>query len=393
MNAAGSFFLRNNTRMIKTFQIGTHWFPECPGGLERVYFDLWRALTALGVGFSGLVAGGEMSAAQTGGAVQAFAPPDALLPKRLLAMRVAFSRMETARHAELIVSHFALYTLPILDLTKDQPVVIHFQGPWADEGVIEGDHAWQRAIKYRIERAVYGRAARAIVLSHAFAALLTARYGFPADRIDVIPPGIDVRRFAIGATRAEARARLGWPQDRPVVVVVRRLVPRMGLEALIAAIEILRRSMPDVLLMVAGKGILRSRLDAQIAARGLEAHVKMLGFVADDDLPYVYRAADLSVVPSMALEGFGLIVAESLAAGTPSLVSPVGGLPEGVGGLSRDLIMPLATAEDMAMSLQAALRGDVKLPNSAACRRYAEDSFSWPLVAARVATSYRRALD
>jgi glycosyltransferase involved in cell wall biosynthesis len=95
----------------------------------------------------------------------------------------------------------------------------------------------------------------------------------------------------------------------------------------------------------------------------------------------------------MALEGFGLIVAESLAAGTPSLVSPVGGLPEGVGGLSRDLIMPLATAEDMAMSLQAALRGDVKLPNSAACRRYAEDSFSWPLVAARVATSYRRALD
>jgi glycosyltransferase involved in cell wall biosynthesis len=257
---------------------------------------------------------------------------------------------------------------------------------------VEGDLGWRRAIKLRIETTVYRRAIRAIVLSNAFAALLASRYGFPADRIDVIPPGIDVARFAIDATRAQARAHLEWPQDRPVVVVVRRLVARMGLEALIAAIEILRASVPDILLMVAGKGVLRPQLEAQVAARGLGEHVKMLGFVADDDLPYVYRAADFSVVPSVALEGFGLIVAESLAAGTPCLVTPVGGLPEVVEGLSRDLVMPSAAAADIAMSLKAALRGEVKLPDARACRQYAETKFSWPLVAARVAESYGKAL-
>ena len=378
--------------MISSLQIGTHWFPERPGGLERVYYDLWRALPAAGVKFFGLVAGGSACASDSHGAVQAFAPANSGLPQRCLGARRAFLRADKTQNPDVIASHFALYTLPILDLIKTRPIVAHFHGPWADESASEGDPAWRRAVKYRIEETVYRRASRAIVLSSAFAALLAGRYQFPADRIDVIPPGIDIRRFDISPSPAQARAHLGWPQDRPVVVVVRRLVPRMGLEALIAAIEILRASVPDILLMVAGKGVLRPQLEAQVAARGLTGHVKMLGFVADDDLPYVYRAADISVVPSVALEGFGLIVAESLAAGTACLVTPVGGLPEVVAGLSRDLVMPSSDAADIAVSLRAALRGEVKLPDAAACRHYAEAKFSWPLVAARVAQSYGKAL-
>ena len=74
-------------------------------------------------------------------------------------------------------------------------------------------------------------------------------------------------------------------------------------------------------------------------------HVRMLGSSRDADLPLYYRAADLSVVPTVALEGFGLVAAESLAAGCPALVTPVGGLPSVVADLSPDLVLEDATPD------------------------------------------------
>jgi glycosyltransferase involved in cell wall biosynthesis len=195
---------------------------------------------------------------------------------------------------DLIVSHFALYTLPVLDLIKDRPLVVHFQGPWADEGQVEGHSGPRHAAKRIVEKMVYRRASRAIVLSQAFAEVLARRYDFPEDRISVVPGGIDVARFAVAETRAQARSRLSWPEERPILVAVRRLVPRMGLENLITAIAALRQAVPDILLMIAGRGVLHAQLAAQIESAGLAAHVKLLGFVSDDDLPYLYRAATIS---------------------------------------------------------------------------------------------------
>jgi len=166
----------------------------------------------------------------------------------------------------------------------------------------------------------------------------------------------------------------------------------MGLENLIAAIATLRQKQPDILVLIAGRGVLQTALTAQITAAGLEAHVKLLGFVSDDDLPSLYRAANLTVVPTVALEGFGLIAAESLAAGTPCLVTPVGGLPEIVNGLSADLVLPDCETSSVAAGLGAALCGELSLPDAAACMAYAETNFSWPLIAARVAAVYRQTL-
>jgi glycosyltransferase involved in cell wall biosynthesis len=137
---------------------------------------------------------------------------------------------------------------------------------------------------------------------------------------------------------------------------------------------------------------LQPQLVAQIEAAGLGGHVKLLGFVTDDDLPFLYRAADLSVVPSVALEGFGLIAAESLAAGTPCLVTPVGGLPEIVTGLCTDLVLPDTETSTLAAGIKAALRGELKLPGDTSCRAYASAHFAWPLIAARVAACYRDTL-
>jgi glycosyltransferase involved in cell wall biosynthesis len=166
----------------------------------------------------------------------------------------------------------------------------------------------------------------------------------------------------------------------------------MGIENLISAISEVRRQVPEVLLLIAGKGALSGELEEQVRSLGLEDNVRLLGFVPDEDLPIAYRAADLSIVPTVALEGFGLIAVESLAAGTPVLVTPVGGLPEVVRDLSADLMLPGSGTGDLVEGLVAALRGELALPDSEACRSYARARYDWPVIAARTREVYAEAL-
>ena len=130
---------------------------------------------------------------------------------------------------------------------------------------------------------------------------------------------------------------MGLPTDRPMVLTVRRLARRMGLQELVSAFAMVRQRVPDALLAIVGGGALRPALEAQIDGLGLTGSVRLLGRVEDAVLPTLFRAADLSVVPSSALEGFGLTSVEFARGGTPPLVTPVGGLPEVVRGLSESL--------------------------------------------------------
>ena len=101
----------------------------------------------------------------------------------------------------------------------------------------------------------------------------------------------------------------------------------MGLENLIDAMEQVKACCPDVLLLLGGTGSIANDLQSQIKERGLEQNVRRLGRVSEADLPLAYRAADddrAIAVPG----GFGLVTLESLASGTPALVTPIGGLPE-----------------------------------------------------------------
>jgi glycosyltransferase involved in cell wall biosynthesis len=288
----------------------------------------------------------------------------------------------------VVATHFALYTAPVLDLIRSRPVVVHFQGPWALEGQVEGQGRLTTGLKRAVEQAVYGRGVRFIVLSQAFGEILQRTYHVPAHRIRVIPPGVDLSRFTVDLTPQQARVRLGWPQDRPVVLTVRRLTRRMGLEDLITAMHEVRAAAPDALLIIAGSGPLAQSLTRRVRALGLEQHVRFTGFVPEDVLPLLYRAADLSVVPTVALEGFGLTTLESLAAGTPVLVTPIGGLPEAVCGLSPDLVLDGSGSGPLADGLTAALRGTVCLPDADACRAHVRAHHDWPVVAARVRDVY-----
>jgi len=123
---------------IQTLQIGNDWFGERQSGLNRVYSELMVHLPDAGVQVRGLVAGSPRVEAETGGAIRAFASPSAPLWLRLLKARRAVLHTLRNNRIDLLVSHFALYSFPVVDRLQTLPVVIHFHGPWAGESDAEG---------------------------------------------------------------------------------------------------------------------------------------------------------------------------------------------------------------------------------------------------------------
>jgi glycogen synthase len=373
------------------------WFPEFPGGLDRVYYNLAVHLRQQGVGVYGAVVGSPEVARITQGDVIPFAAPDDPLTTRLARARSAIGRALETRHPDIIASHFALFTVPVLDQLRHAPLVVHFHGPWAEELTAEiGSGSFKAKLKrtagYLIERLVYRRASRCIVLSRAFGDILVKDYGVPEELIRIIPGGVDLARFLIPQSKADARREFGLEEDRPIVVAVRRLARRMGLDRLIDAIVKVRLRYPDILLLIGGKGPMAAELTSRIELKGLEHNVRLLGFVPDEKLALLYRAADFSVVPTIALEGFGLITLESLATGTPVLVTPVGGLPDAVSALSTDLVFVSAAPADIAQGIIDALCGRRCLPGRDECQAYISENFTWTKMAQRTISVYSEAL-
>ena len=384
--------LPGEMREASVLQLGLGWFPENHGGAENMFYHLARYLPQQGIAFSGLVLGNVSETLDNGARIDSFAPPTASLPRRLAAARGAIAEALRRQGPDLVASHFALNTVGALPALRNRPLVVHFHGPWALESAAEGAGPLAVRLKFMVERLVYHRAARFVVLSRSFATILAESYGVRPERIHRVPGGVDADRYDLPDSKHQARARLGWPQGRPTVLTVRRLVKRMGLTALVDAMVELRRRVPDVLLVVAGRGPEAAALQDRIGALGLEEHVRLLGFVPDAHLPLAYRAADLCVMPSQALEGFGLTALESLAAGTPVMVTPVGGLPEVVEELDGDLVLAGTDAQSIGIGLAEALTGVRRLPDADACQALVRSRFDWPVIAARTAAVYRGAL-
>ncbi len=299
-----------------------------------------------------------------------------------------------SKSPDVVNTHFALDGLPAVIAARMRriPVVVNFQGPWAIEAVATGRRGrWPLSTRLRlaVERVVYKQADRCIVLSRAFGDLLHHTYGVKEDRIRIIPAGIDWHRFATAPSRAEARRLLQVP-DSYTLVTVRRLVPRMGVEIAIDALLRLN-SKRDAVLLIAGSGPERARLEARALELGIGDRIRLLGRVPDDLLPLVYAAADVCVVPSRELEGFGYVALEALAAGTPVVATGTGGLRELIGGLEPRWVVD-ADADAIASVIESIRTRPEIYPNAAACKAYAA-TMDWSRIAPRVLDVFSEAIE
>jgi glycosyltransferase involved in cell wall biosynthesis len=200
----------------------------------------------------------------------------------------------------------------------------------------------------------------------------------------VLPGWVDVARFRLPIEpRAVLRGRLGPPWD-PLAITffsLRRLVPRMGLDTLIGAAAQLTRRGRSFRLVLGGEGPERANLEALAAAHGIADRVAFLGRVPDARLAACFAAADCFVLPTRALECFGLIVLESFACGVPVVGVPVGSIPELMGPALRAWIAADNEAPALASRMDDVLTGSLVASPIALRNRAME--FAFETVAAR----------
>ena len=283
--------------------------------------------------------------------------------------RRAAARLWAEGGFDVVHTHFAYAALgPLMALPRGVPHIRSFYGPWDEEGWVEdtfGGSSWagrmravvKKRLRHQVEAMNLRRSAVAVVLSEHSRQEVRA-FGYPAPRIRLIPGGTDTERFRPAKDRAVARQRLGLPLDRPLLLSVRRLAPRMGLDNLVRAMPAVAARRPDVLLLIGGKGPERERLERLVGGLGMENNVRLLGFIADECLAAHYQAADAFVLPTVALEGFGLVTTESLACGTPVLGTPVGATPEILRRLDARLVLPGVAPDALAEGITAFLEQD-----------------------------------
>jgi glycosyltransferase involved in cell wall biosynthesis len=168
----------------------------------------------------------------------------------------------------------------------------------------------------------------------------------------------------------------------------------MGLENLIQAVASLRDRLPQLRLIIVGIGELESDLKALVNGLGVTNRVFFAGKVSEMDLPSYYQAADLFVLPTRALEGFGMVTLEALASGTPVLGTPVGGTVEILNRLNPDLLFADASPEAMAAKIgDFATSGKLTPRLRQACRDYALKHYSWDAVVAQYEALCRKLRD
>ncbi len=348
-------------------------FEDHPGGSRVVARELARGLALRGHAVTFLVRAkdGEPGSdtVRDGSRVVRYLVPPGGLRAYVKAGRDACARLLRETRFDIAHTHFAYSAHGPLGVLP--PVVPHvrtFHGAWHDEGYVEdkqNSHGFKSyavmqghyVLRRGIEQQNLRRSRAALVLSD-YSKCELLRLRFPPERITVVPGGADIARFVpASGGKAGIRASLGLPEDRPILLSIRRLAPRMGLDNLIHAMPAVLARRPETLLLVGGRGPERASLEQLIANLGLADSVRLLGFIPDDTLAQHYQAADAFVLPTVALEGFGLVTAEALACGIPVLGTDAGATPEILSRLDPRLLIPGSTPGALAAALLGFLEG------------------------------------
>lgn len=202
------------------------------------------------------------------------------------------------------------------------------------------------------------------------------KYGSVMDNRGVVAPGwVDTQHFRPVADRRRARSELSapWHFDGPVFFTLRRLEQRMGLDTLVdaAARTAEQTAGSDFRVLIGGGGSLRGALEDQIQQLGLKDRVFLLGRLPEEHLSAAYAAADCFVLPTRALECFGLIVLEAFACNTPVIASTAAAIPEIASKQGDDWLFDPGDVAALTDRMKSFLAGE--LPSERPLRGIAEE--------------------
>ena len=378
---------------MKRHLLVTNDFPPKVGGIQNYLWDLWSRLDPSS--FVVLTASSDegadaFDAAQAERGVRIQRVPGKILffptPDALAAVRAVVKEHEV----DLVLFDPA-FPLGLLGPHLGVPYGVILHGA---EITVPGRLPGSRAVLARVLRD-----ARLIVSAGRYPAAEARRVvpDLTASLVE-IPPGVDVGGIVPlkAAERRAVRNRLGLPAEGPLLTSVSRLVPRKGMDVLIAAADRLAPSYPELVVAIVGDG---RELDHLRRLAGRSAvRVEVLGRVSQEDRAALLGAADVFVMAcrnrwlGLEQEGFGIVFLEAAAAGVPQVAGDSGGASEAVLDGETGLVVtdpgnPGAVAE--------ALRSLLVDPNrrrrmGRAARRRVSESFDNDILASRLAEALAR---
>ena len=266
--------------------------------------------------------------------------------------------------------------------TMHSPATMEAEINWAEQGLpgtLKRIFGKQRLAG--VERDLLVRADAIHALSDFTKSVIGRNYGLE-EKVTVVPHW---RRETLrrSSTKLDARRRLGWPDGAPVVFTVRRHVARMGIDVAIEAIAPLAAA-GTCLFVVGGDGPLRPALEAQAATAGADGRIIFTGRLSEENLALAYQAADLFVLPTLALECFGLIIVEALAYGCPVVATDAAAIPEILRPIAPDLIVPAGDARALRETIDRCLSGRLRVPDPAELVAYVDAHYGARPVADRI---------
>ena len=190
-------------------------------------------------------------------------------------------------------------------------------------GGIHNDY--QKTIN-EVEQHLITQSSRVICCSNFMEGQIYEAFNVSKEKVSMIRNGVDFRKFNVKVDTQAVRRRYGKPEEK-LVVYVGRLVHEKGVHVLIGAAPKVLSVLPNTRFVIVGEGGTKEYLSKEAWDFGIADRVFFTGFVDEKKLISIYKACDVTVVPSL-YEPFGITALEAMAAKTPVVVSDTGGLAE-----------------------------------------------------------------
>jgi len=314
------------------------------------------------------------------------------------AQQIEEFRTRTGKQYDILHSHYWLAGVVAMQLAQrwHVPHITMFH-TLARLKQLANPDASEPPLRLEMERQLIQQADRIIAATAEERTQIIRHCGATPHQVEVIPCGVDLQRF-VPHDCAIAREELGWKEDAPILLFVGRLDPFKGPDVLLRAAAMMKAKAQ---VMIAGgnrenggKGsgdaeiqeLRRLATDLRIGKR-----VHFLGARPQQELPLLYSAADVTVMPSYH-ESFGLAAVESLACGTPVVATRAGGLTTIVRNGETGYLVPRCCGF-FAEKLDTLLQEPDLLELMRQAARPSVLEYSWKRVASQVRDMYQDVLD
>ncbi len=306
--------------------------------------------------------------------------------------RSAFKNLAKTEKFDAIMFHQPLSASSALLGRTGESIrkVYIYHSPWHREYEIERApspflYKVNSIMRKMVERFCVDRCDKIIVLSEYMKNELIKTHGVAEAKVSVIPGGVDTEIFKPPASKKEVRNRLSFPGDKTILLVVKGLVKRGGVIELVRAVGPLFKKRDDLMLVIASDGPRRADVEALIEEFGLASRIRVTGFVDEEVLLSYYQAADIFIMPSRELEGFGLVMLEALSAGLPVLATPVSAIPEVLSGMDKRCVFEELRPESLRKGIEE-FTSDRELMRSVgeSARKYVLGRYSWEHILPRL---------